>query len=36
MRHLKCVVFVRPTKDSVQCLIDEFRDPKYGEYDLCM
>lgn len=32
MRHLRCICFVRPSPDSLQHLIDEFRDPKYGEY----
>ena len=35
MRHLRCLCFVRPSPDSVQQLIDEFRDPKYGEYVIC-
>jgi len=34
MRHLRCLVFVRPSPDSIQFLIDELRDPKYGEYQL--
>ncbi|MCJ1385933.1 vacuolar protein sorting-associated protein 45 [Xylographa soralifera] len=32
MRHLRCLCFVRPSPDSIQQLIDEFREPKYGEY----
>ena len=36
MRHLRCLCFVRPTSDAVQLLIDEFRDPKYGEYHICI
>ncbi|KAL9133264.1 MAG: hypothetical protein Q9175_005557 [Cornicularia normoerica] len=32
MRHLRCLCFVRPSPDSIQHLVDEFRDPKYGEY----
>lgn len=32
MRHLRCLCFVRPSPDSIQFLIDELRDPKYGEY----
>lgn len=32
MRHLRCLCFVRPSPDSVQALVDELRDPKYGEY----
>lgn len=35
MRHLKCLCFLRPSPDSIQFLIDEFRDPKYGEYHIC-
>lgn len=34
MRHLKCLCFVRPSPDSIQYLIDEFRQPKYGEYNI--
>ncbi|KAF2720584.1 Sec1-like protein [Polychaeton citri CBS 116435] len=32
MRHLRCVCFIRPSSDSIQFLIDELREPKYGEY----
>ncbi|KAL2217186.1 vacuolar protein sorting-associated protein 45 [Thermoascus aurantiacus ATCC 26904] len=34
MRHLRCLCFVRPTPESIQFLIDELREPKYGEYHL--
>lgn len=34
MRHLRCLCFVRPSPDSIQFLIDELRDPKYGEYNI--
>lgn len=34
MRHLRCLCFVRPHPDSIGLLIDELRDPKYGEYYL--
>ncbi|TLD22764.1 hypothetical protein PspLS_07226 [Pyricularia sp. CBS 133598] len=34
MRHLRCYCFVRPSPDSIQFLIDELREPKYGEYYL--
>ncbi|KAI1213398.1 Sec1-like protein [Annulohypoxylon truncatum] len=34
MRHLRCLSFVRPSPESIQFLIDELRDPKYGEYYL--
>lgn len=32
MRHLLCVCFVRPSPSSVQYLVDELREPRYGEY----
>ena len=35
MKHLTCVVFVRPTMESIQALVDEFRDPCYGQYYIC-
>lgn len=35
MRHLRCLCFIRPSADSVQFLIDELREPKYGEYNIC-
>lgn len=35
MRHLRCLCFLRPSPDSIQFLIDEFREPKYGEYYIC-
>ncbi|KAK6349692.1 vacuolar protein sorting-associated protein 45 [Orbilia brochopaga] len=34
MRHLKCLCFVRPSPDSIQMLVEELREPKYGEYML--
>ncbi|KAI9742039.1 MAG: vacuolar protein sorting-associated protein 45 [Cirrosporium novae-zelandiae] len=34
MRHLRCLCFVRPSPDSTQFLIDELREPKYGEYNI--
>lgn len=34
MRHLRCLCFVRPHPDSIGLLIDELREPKYGEYYL--
>ena len=35
MRHLRCLCFIRPSADSVQLLVDELREPKYGEYHIC-
>ncbi|KAK7524269.1 vacuolar protein sorting-associated protein 45 [Phyllosticta citriasiana] len=32
MRHLRCLCFVRPSPESLQYLIDELREPRYGEY----
>ncbi|XP_037950938.1 vacuolar protein sorting-associated protein 45 [Teleopsis dalmanni] len=32
LKHLKCIVFIRPTKQNVQLLADELRNPKYGSY----
>ncbi|KAL9112681.1 MAG: hypothetical protein Q9227_002984 [Pyrenula ochraceoflavens] len=32
MRHLRCLCFIRPSPDSIQNLIEELREPKYGEY----
>jgi len=34
MRHLRCLCFVRPSPDSIQFLIDELREPRYGEYNI--
>ncbi|KAK8205298.1 vacuolar protein sorting-associated protein 45 [Zalaria obscura] len=34
MRHLRCLCFVRPSPDSIQHLIDELREPRYGEYNI--
>jgi hypothetical protein len=34
MRHLRCLCFLRPHPDSIGLLIDELREPKYGEYHL--
>ena len=35
MRHLRCLCFMRPSSESIQFLIDELREPKYGEYHIC-
>jgi vacuolar protein sorting-associated protein 45 len=34
MRHLKCICFVRPTSETIQSLVDELGEPKYGEYSI--
>lgn len=32
MKHLKCIVFVRPTKDNIELLVRELKRPRYGQY----
>lgn len=32
LKHLKCIVFIRPTKENVEFLCNELRCPKYGVY----
>ncbi|RUS23094.1 Sec1-like protein [Endogone sp. FLAS-F59071] len=34
MRHLKCVCFLRPTQESIQWLVEELKEPCYGDYYL--
>ncbi|XP_063991078.1 vacuolar protein sorting-associated protein 45 [Diachasmimorpha longicaudata] len=34
LRHLKCIVFIRPTKENVALLCNELRNPKYGTYNI--
>ncbi|OAA37470.1 vacuolar protein sorting-associated protein 45 [Metarhizium rileyi] len=34
MRHLRCLCLLRPSPESIQLLIEELRDPKYGDYYL--
>lgn len=35
LKHLKCIVFIRPTKENVALLCNELRNPKYGIYYIC-
>lgn len=35
MKHLKCITFLRPTKENVEFLAQELRMPKYGLYYIC-
>lgn len=35
IRFLKCVVFVRPTPENIQLLIEELRSPRYTQYYIC-
>lgn len=32
LTHLKCIVFIRPTKENIQLLCNELKCPKYGTY----
>lgn len=32
LKHLKCIVFIRPTKENVEYLCNELKYPKYGTY----
>ncbi|SAL95277.1 hypothetical protein [Absidia glauca] len=32
MKHLKCICFIQPTRESIQYLVEELRDPAYGDY----
>ena len=34
--HLRAVVFVRPTDENVQYLINHLKDPKHEYYHICM
>lgn len=34
MKHLKALVFVRPTSDNVQYLVEELQEPKYNSYNI--
>jgi vacuolar protein sorting-associated protein 45 len=34
MRHLKCICFVHPTSETIQALVGELREPRYGEYSI--
>ncbi|KAH8324997.1 hypothetical protein KR074_002697 [Drosophila pseudoananassae] len=32
LKYLKCIVFIRPTKQNIQLLANELRNPKYNAY----
>lgn len=36
MKHMKCIVFIRPTPENISLLLRELRYPKYGVYFICM
>ena len=35
MKHMKCVVFLRPTLDNIHLLASELKSPRYGVYYIC-
>ena len=35
MKHLKCICFIRPSKENVELLSRELKSPKYGFYYIC-
>lgn len=35
LKYLKCIVFIRPTKDNIFRLQNELKSPKYGSYFIC-
>lgn len=35
LKYLKCIVFIRHTKQNIQLLANELRNPKYSAYFIC-
>jgi vacuolar protein sorting-associated protein 45 len=35
MYHMKCITFLRPTKENISLLCKELRNPRYGYYYIC-
>lgn len=35
VKHLKCIVFVRPTKENIALLASELKYPRYSAYYIC-
>lgn len=35
LKHMKCIVFVRPNSENIGYLSRELRKPKYGMYYIC-
>lgn len=35
LKYIKCIVFIRPTKENVSRLANELKSPKYGTYFIC-
>ncbi|CEG80955.1 Putative Vacuolar protein sorting-associated protein [Rhizopus microsporus] len=34
LKHLKCICFLRPTREALHYLVAELREPAYGDYYL--
>ena len=34
MKHMRCIVFLRPTPDNIQHLCNELKSPRYGNYHI--
>ncbi|AET37989.1 Vps45p Ecym_2242 [Eremothecium cymbalariae DBVPG len=34
MRHLSCICYVKPTQETIEYLLKELQDPKYGRYQI--
>lgn len=35
MKHMKCVVFLRPSQENIHLLASELKSPRYGVYYIC-
>ena len=35
LKHLSAICFLRPTKENIDALVREIREPKYGNYFIC-
>ncbi len=35
MKHLKCIAFLRPTRENIDNLAYELKFPRYGQYFIC-
>lgn len=35
MKHLKCLVYIRPTKNNISYLCHELQNPRFGSYFVC-
>ena len=35
IKHLKCIVFMRPTKENIGFLAGELKYPRYSTYYIC-